>query len=154
MTVIALSKLAKRRQPQNATRLAAVRRSQIRRLTLALRDAGRMLTTNRAGLAAVVNDLAPGTDRPPRVGPVSAAIVSFSHPGRCRQCRVRQAHRGPAPRGTQQPNPPPPAQPGRGPGAEQHDPHLRGRAPGCENDPAIRAYVTCCIAEGKSKREI
>jgi transposase len=58
----------------------------IRRLALALREAARALKANRAQLQTIVNDLAPGfTDRP-GLGPISAAqaIVSFSHPGRCR----------------------------------------------------------------------
>ncbi len=51
-----------------------------------MRDAGRALKANRAELHAIVNDLAPGLTQRPGVGPVTAAqaIVSFSHPGRCR----------------------------------------------------------------------
>lgn len=53
---------------------------------MALRDARRELTANRAALADIVNDLAPGLTDQPGIGPISAAqvIVSFSHPGRCR----------------------------------------------------------------------
>ena len=77
---------ARRRQPPDASRVLAVRQAEIRRLALALRDAGRTLRANRADLAAIVADLAPGLARRPGIGPVSAAraIVSFSHPGRCR----------------------------------------------------------------------
>ena len=53
---------------------------------MALRQAARALKTNRTELAAIVNDLVPGLTTRPGIGPVSAAqtIVSFSHPGRCR----------------------------------------------------------------------
>jgi transposase len=81
-----LAALARRRQPAGATRQQAVRHSEIRRLALALRQAARALKTNRTELAAIVNDLVPGLTTQPGIGPISAAqaIVSFSHPGRCR----------------------------------------------------------------------
>jgi transposase len=81
-----LAGLARRRQPREASRQQAVRHGEIRRLALALREAARALKANRAQLAAIVNDLAPGLIDRPGIGPVSAAqaIVSFSHPGRCR----------------------------------------------------------------------
>jgi hypothetical protein len=46
----------------------------------------RALKDNRAQLQAIVNDLAPGLTNRRGIGPVTAAqtIVSFSHPGRCR----------------------------------------------------------------------
>lgn len=86
MTTTTLSTLAKRRQPQDATRAQAVRHGEIRRLAVAVREAARMLTANRAELAVIVNDLAPGLTDRHGIGPVSAAqaIVSFSDPGRCR----------------------------------------------------------------------
>jgi transposase len=63
-----------------------VRHAEIRRLTLALREQRRELKTNRAQLAAIVDDLAAGPTDRKGIGPVCAAqvIVSFSHPGRCR----------------------------------------------------------------------
>lgn len=81
-----LAGLARRRQPREASREQAVRQSEIRRLALALREGARALKTNRDQLHAIVNDLAPGLTDRPGIGPVSAAqaIVSFSHPGRCR----------------------------------------------------------------------
>ena len=81
-----LSGLARRRPPREASREQAVRHAEIRRLTLALREAARELKANRAQLQTIVDDLAPGLTDRPGVGPVSAAqaIVSFSHPGRCR----------------------------------------------------------------------
>ena len=52
----------------------------------ALGQARQQLTDNRAQLLAIVEDIAPGLTGRYGVGPVSAAqaIVSFSHPGRCR----------------------------------------------------------------------
>ncbi|MGN6175276.1 MAG: transposase, partial [Streptosporangiaceae bacterium] len=56
------------------------------RLALALAQARHQLNDNHAQLLAIVNDIAPGLTSRYGVGPVSAAqaIVSFSHPGRCR----------------------------------------------------------------------
>jgi transposase len=86
LTDTVLASLARRRLPPHASRQQAVRHSEIRRLALALRQAARALATNRAELAAIINDLAPGLLSQPGIGPVSAAqaIVSFSHAGRCR----------------------------------------------------------------------
>jgi len=86
LTDTTLVGLTRRRQPREASREQAVRHAEIRRLTLALRDAGRALKANRAELHAIVNDLAPGLTQQPGIGPVTAAqaIISFSHPGRCR----------------------------------------------------------------------
>ena len=81
-----LSGLARRRPPREASREQAVRHAEIRRLTLALREAARQLKANRAQLQTIVNDLVPGLTDRRGIGPVSAAqaIVAFSHPGRCR----------------------------------------------------------------------
>ncbi|MGH3837978.1 MAG: IS110 family transposase [Pseudonocardiaceae bacterium] len=81
-----LATLARRRSPRDADRAQAVRHGELRRLAVAVRETGRQLKTNRAELAAIVNDLAPGLTDRPGIGPVSAAqvIISFSHPGRCR----------------------------------------------------------------------
>ena len=86
LTDTVLATLARRRLPPHASRQQAVRHSEIRRLALALRQAARALSTNRAELAGIVCDLAPGLLDQPGIGPVSAAqvIVSFSHAGRCR----------------------------------------------------------------------
>ena len=86
LTDTTLVALARRRQPRDASREQAVRHGEIRRLALALREAGRALKTNRAQLQTIVNDLAPGLLGRPGIGPVSAAqaIASFSHAGRCR----------------------------------------------------------------------
>jgi transposase len=81
-----LNQLARRRQPPWATRAQAVRHAEIRRLAVALREGRGELKTNRAQLQAIVDDLAPGLTDHKGIGPVCAAqaIVSFSHPGRCR----------------------------------------------------------------------
>ena len=52
----------------------------------ALAQARCQLKDNRSQLLAIVDDIAPGLTSRYGVGPVSAAqaIVSFSHPGRCR----------------------------------------------------------------------
>jgi transposase len=64
----------------------AVRQAEIRRLALALGQGRRELKENRKQLLAIVDDIAPGLTDRYGIGPVSAAqaIVSFSHPGRCR----------------------------------------------------------------------
>jgi transposase len=86
LTDAVLATLARRRQPPDASRDQSVRQAEIHRLALALRQAARALKTNRTQLTEIVNDLVPGLTTRPGIGPVSAAqaIVSFSHPGRCR----------------------------------------------------------------------
>jgi transposase len=82
----ALAALADRALPAHAHREQAVRQAEIRRLARALARARRQLTGNRARLLAIADDVAPGLTSRLGPGPVSAAqaIVSFSHPGRCR----------------------------------------------------------------------
>ena len=82
----ALAALAGRELPARARRDQAVRQSEIRRLAAALSQARQQLKDNRAQLLAIIDDLAPGLISRYGIGPVSAAqaIVSFSHPGRCR----------------------------------------------------------------------
>ena len=72
--------------PAGARRDHAIRQAEITRIALALGQARRELKDNRAQLLAIVEDIAPGLTSRYGVGPVSAApaIVSFSHPGRCR----------------------------------------------------------------------
>ena len=86
LTEARLASLARRRPPREASREQAVRHAEIRRLAHALRETGRQLKANRAQLHTIVNDIAPGLTERRGIGPVSAAqaIVSFSHPGRCR----------------------------------------------------------------------
>jgi len=86
LTHTRLTELARRRLPREASREQATRHAEIRRLALALRETARALKANRAQLHTIVEDLVPGLTKRPGIGPVSAAqaIVSFSHPGRCR----------------------------------------------------------------------
>jgi transposase len=81
-----LAALARRHRPRDASRAQAVRHGEIRRLALALRDAAQALKATSAQLTAIVSYLAPGLTDRPGIGPVTAAqaIVSFSHPRRCR----------------------------------------------------------------------
>jgi transposase len=82
----ALAALADRELAAHAGREQAVRQAEIGRLALALAQARSQLKDNRAQLLAIVDDIAPGLTSRYGVGPVSAAqaIVTFSHPGRCR----------------------------------------------------------------------
>jgi transposase len=86
LTQTALAALAGRELLAGASREQAVRQAEIRRLALSLGQARQQLKDNRAQLLAIVDDIAPGLTSRFGVGPVSAAqaIVSFSHPGRCR----------------------------------------------------------------------
>jgi transposase len=81
-----LADLAGRTVLADARRDHAIRQAEIARLALALGQARRQLKDNRRQLLAIVDDIAPGLTRRYGIGPVSAAqaIVSFSHPGRCR----------------------------------------------------------------------
>lgn len=94
-----LAALARRRCPRDADRAQAVRQAELRRLAIAVREGTRALNANRAQLAAIVDDLAPGLTDRPGIGPVSAAqvIVSFSHPGRCRNDAAFAALAGTSP---------------------------------------------------------
>jgi transposase len=82
----ALAVLAGRELPAHASGEQAVRQAEIRRLARALGQARHQLTGNRLQLQAIAGDIAPGLTSRYGAGPVSAAqaIVSFSHPGRCR----------------------------------------------------------------------
>lgn len=86
LTETTLKLLASRGEPDQATRAQAVRHAELRRLAAALRGHRRELASNQTQLQRIVDDLAPGLTDHRGVGPVSAAqaIVSFSHPGRCR----------------------------------------------------------------------
>lgn len=85
LTTATLATLA-RRPPCGVSRGQAVRHAEIRRLAGALHNAAQAIKANHTEMAAIVNDLAPGFTSRRGIGPVSAAqaIVSFSHPGRCR----------------------------------------------------------------------
>jgi transposase len=155
LTATTLSELVKRRQPREASREQAVRHAEIHRLALALREAARMLIANKAELAAIVNDLAPGLTDQCGIGPVSGAqaIVSFSHPGRCRNDGAFAKLAGTSPIEASS------GQTTRhrlnrgGDRALNNAIHTIARTR-MRNDPATRAYVARRITEGKSKREI
>jgi transposase len=155
LTDTTLAGLARRRQPREATREQAVRQSEIRRLALALREAGRALKANRAELHAIVNDLAPGLTDRPGIGPVSAAqaIVSFSHAGRCRNDAAFANLAGTSPIE---------ASSGQ---TKRHRLNRGGdralnkaihviASTRIRSDPATQAYVARRTAQGKSSREI
>jgi transposase len=150
-----LSTLARRRLRSDATRADTIRHAEIRRLALALRDADRQLKDNRKQLTNLVEDLAPGLTGHYGIGPVTAAqaIVSFSHPGRCRNDAAFAALAGTSPI---------PASSGRtvrhrlnrgGDRALNRAVHTIAltRIRSC---PRTRAYVTRRTTEGKSPREI
>ena len=86
LTQSVLTGLAQRTVPAGARRDHGIRQAEIARLALALGQARCQLKDNRKQLLAIVNDIAPRLTSRYGVGPVSAAqaIVSFSHPGRCR----------------------------------------------------------------------
>ena len=94
-----LARIARRRGTANDTREQAVRRAEAHRLALAIRAGLDALTANRKQLVTILTDLAPGLLDRPGVGPVSAAqaVVSWSHPGRCRNDAAFAALAGAAP---------------------------------------------------------
>jgi transposase len=151
----ALAALAGRDLPAQASREQAVRQAEISRLALALGQGRRQLKDNCAQLLAIVDDIAPGLTSRFGVGPVSAAqaIVSFSHPGRCRSEAAYAKLGGTSPL---------PASSGQtvrhrlnrgGDRALNRAIHAIAlvRMRSC---PRTRAYVARRTAEGKSTREI
>jgi transposase len=86
LTQRVLTGLARRTLPAGARRDHVICQAEIARLALALGQARCQLKDNRKQLLTIVNDIAPGLTSRYGIGPVSAAqaIVSFSHPGRCR----------------------------------------------------------------------
>jgi transposase len=154
LTGTVLASLAGREPPAGATREHTVRQAEIGRLALALGQARHQLKDNRAQLLAIADDLAPGLTSRYGIGPVSAAqaIVSFSHPGRCRSEAAFAALSGTSPV---------PASSGRtirhrlnrgGDRALNRAIHAIAisRIRSC---PRTRAYVARRTAEGKTARE-
>ena len=151
----ALAGLTGRDLPAGASREHTVRHAGICRLALALDQARLQLKDNRAQLLAIVEDIAPGLTSRFGVRPVSAAqaIVSFSHPGRCRSEAAFAALGGTSPI---------PASSGQ---TVRHRLNRGGdrnlnraihaialvRMRSC---PRTRAYVARRTAEGKTTREI
>jgi transposase len=137
------------------TREATVRQAEARRLAIAIRDSERELKANITQLREIVSDLAPGLLTKYGIGPVTAAqaLISWSHPGRCRNEAAFAALAGANPI---------PASSGR---TTRHrlnrggDRHLNSalhtialtRWRSC---PRTRAYIDRRRADGKSDREI
>ena len=155
LTDTGLASLSPRRPPREASREQAVRHAEIRRLALALREAARAVGANRAQLQTIVNDLVPGLIERRGIGPVSAAqaIVSFSHPGRCRNDAALAALGGASPL---------PASSGR---TVRHRLNRGGdralnralhtiAATRMRSCPSTQAYTARRTAEGKNPREI
>ncbi len=94
-----LAAVARRREPRQASREQAVRHGEIRRLAHAIRAARHALAANRAQLQAIVDQIAPGLTERRGVGAINPAqaIVSFSHPGRCRNDAAFAALSGTSP---------------------------------------------------------
>lgn len=99
LTDAVLLTMARRRQPLQANREQVVRHGEIRRLALAVRAGRRGLAANRAQLQTIVEEMAPGITQRRGIGAVTAAqaIVSFSHPGRCRNDAAFAALSGTSP---------------------------------------------------------
>jgi transposase len=155
LTETVLAGLVRRKLRAGAGRDQAVRQAEIRRLALALRQARHQLKANHDQLLAIVADIAPGLIDRYGVGPVTAAqaVVSFSHPGRCRTEAAFAALGGISPL---------PASSGR---IVRHRLNRGGdRALNCaihtiamtriRSCPRTRAYVERRTAEGKTPREI
>jgi transposase len=94
-----LQAIIRRRSSKTPTRLQTIRRAEARRLAHAISDAERDLTANTTQLRQIVAELAPDLLTHTGIGPISAAqaIVSFSHPGRCRNDAAFAALAGAAP---------------------------------------------------------
>jgi transposase len=155
LTQTVLAALAGRDLRAGASREQAVRQAEVRRLAQALGQARQQLKDNRAQLLAIVDDIAPGLTGRFGIGPVSAAqaIVSFSHPGRCRSEAAFAALGGTSPV---------PASSGMtirhrlnrgGDRALNRAIHAIALVR-MRNCPRTRAYVARRTAEGKTPREI
>lgn len=98
-TVRKLNALISRRARRDETTEAQVRRSETRRLARSIRVLDAELTANLTSLTKLVSSLAPGLLDMTGVGPVCGAqlVVSFSHPGRCRNEAAFAALGGVAP---------------------------------------------------------
>jgi transposase len=81
-----LAAIARRRGHRDETLEQATRRIEARRLAIAIRSLATDLSENKSQLVAIVEKTAPRLLHRVGIGPVSAAqaIVSWSHPGRCR----------------------------------------------------------------------
>ena len=94
-----LGHIARRRGRAGCSREQAIRLGEARRLAVAIRTAAAELVANKTQLQTLVNILAPQLLAKTGVGPVSAAqaLVTFSHPGRCRNDAAFAAFAGASP---------------------------------------------------------
>jgi transposase len=147
--------VSRRRARTADTREQAVRGAEARRLATAILALDAQLAENTASLTEIVTGIAPRLLERCGIGPVSAAqaIVSFSHPGRCRSEAAFAALAGAAPL---------PASSGK---TIRHRLNRGGdRALNRAlhsialvrmiNDPGTRAYVARRTADGRTSREI
>ena len=95
-----LAAIARRRGSPGDPIDVVFRRRECRRLALSIISSRRELAANKDQLVELVRSMAPGLLDLPGVGPVSAAqvIVSWSHPGRCRNDAAFAALAGVCPR--------------------------------------------------------
>jgi transposase len=86
LTQARLNTIIRRRGHATETRVQTIRREEARRLAQTVRDIERELTANHKQLREIVESIAPALLAKRGIGPVSAAqaIISWSHPGRCR----------------------------------------------------------------------
>ena len=155
LTATRLRAVAARRARAADTIDTRVRRTEARRLALAITAADTALRANYTALHHLIAEIVPTLLTLPGVGPVSAAqaVVSFSHPGRCRNDAAFATLAGTAPL---------PADSGRRTGRHRLN---RGgdrdlnRAihtialTRMRSDPRTRAYLARRTAEGKTTRE-
>lgn len=94
-----LTAISRRRGAADESVDASVRRTEARRLAIAIREAGHELRANKKQLAVLTDTVAPGLQDKFGVGPVSAAqaIISWSHSGRCRNDAAFAALAGASP---------------------------------------------------------
>lgn len=99
LTDTRLNAISRRRSKSAETVEQEVRRAEVRRLAIAIRDSGHELKHNKKQLATLADQLAPRLRDKVGVGPVSAAqaIVSWSHAGRCRNDAAFAALAGASP---------------------------------------------------------
>ena len=99
LTDTRLNAISRRRSKSAETVEQEVRRTEARRLAIAIRDSGQELKHNKKQLATLADQLAPRLREKVGVGPVSAAqaIVSWSHAGRCRNDAAFAALAGASP---------------------------------------------------------
>jgi transposase len=100
LTNTTLTRLASGPDPSDpVSRERAIREEEIARLAGDILTARRRLGANEKHLREIVDDIAPGLTDRHGVGPVTAAqvVVSFSHPGRCRNDAAFAALAGTSP---------------------------------------------------------